>query len=272
MSTKAGAVPGNEEALERPGTGRILRDWSEQPSVVPTAERSSVDIHRLLVRVTGQAAELDPPRVGVGSNLDARLADELVREINRWHDIFRSWIEVVTMQDLDHVHPRWTAHIEGAGLATFTADGQRLGGGGIVRLDTHWPQPATANLIAAAMTSACRLDYPPMAHQILRDARAAYERGEVRKAILDAATSTEISLTALADREGLPSDRLTLGKLVRELAACGHLHAGIAQDLFRLVVNPRNMAIHEGRVTLSAWDTAEACKAAQRAVWTAFPL
>lgn len=104
---------GKEEAPMRPGTGRILRDWSEQPSAVPIAEGTSVDIHRLLVRVTGQAAELGPARVGVGSDLDARLADELFQEINRWHDIFRSWIEVVTMQDLDHVHPRWTAHIEG---------------------------------------------------------------------------------------------------------------------------------------------------------------
>jgi hypothetical protein len=77
---------------------------------------------------------------------------------------------------------------------------------------------------------------------------------------------------AIADREGLPSDRMTLGKLVRELDARGHLQDGMAQELFRLVVNPRNTAIHEGRVTLSAWDTAEACKAAQQAVWTAFPL
>lgn len=263
----------DDEALDLPETRRILRDWSEDPSTACPAERTSIDIKRLLVRVTGHAAEVGPARVGVGGDHDARLTDELFREMNHWHDIFRSWIEVVTMQDLDHVHPRWTAHIEGVGLATFQPDGQRLGRGGILRLDTHWPAPATKHLIANALVSACLHEYPPLAHQVLRDARAAYDRGHMRKAILDAATATEISLNALADRAGLLSGKpLMLGKLVAALDAGGHLPPGTALELFTLVVSPRNKAIHEGRVTLSGWDTAEACKAAQRAVWTAFPL
>lgn len=62
-----------------------------------------------------------------------------------------------------------------------------------------------------------------------------------------------------------------LGQLVSKLDAEGHLDPGAAQELAELVVRPRNKAIHEG-VAPSSWDTAEACKAAQRAVWAAFPI
>lgn len=256
-----------------PDTGVVLRDWEDTRLTETAAVSAPVELRRLLIRVTGAASPLGPPRTGVGPGLAERLSDELYRTSNRWHDIFRSWIEVVTLQDLDHLHPRWTAHVEGAGLATFAPDGSRLGHGGIMHLDTHWPTPASRSLVRNAIAAAGDGKYPPLAHQLLRDARAAYYRGQPRKAVLDAATATEISLTAVADRVGLlPRGKLLmLAGLVSKLDSDGRLGPGVAQELTELVVQPRNTAIHEG-VAPSSWNTAEACKAAQRVVWSAFPI
>jgi hypothetical protein len=260
----------NHDEPVPPDTGQVLCDWDDTGR---TDTPAPVEVRRLLLRVTGAAGPLGPPRTGVGSSLAARLSDELFRTANGWHDVFRSWIEVVTLQDLDHVHPRWTAHVEGAGLATFAPDGSRLGHGGIMRLDTHWPTPATTALVNNAIAAASDGRYPPLAHQLLRDARAAYYREQPRKAILDAATATEISLTAIADRAGLtPAGKfLMLGQLLSKLDANGNLGPGVAQQLTDLVVQPRNKAVHEG-VVPNSWESAEACKAAQRAVWAAFPI
>ena len=254
-----------------PATGQVVRDWHEAPA---TDRPAQLEVRRLLLRVSGAAEQLGQPRLGVGSTLAARLNDELYRTANGWHDAFRSWIEAFTMQDLDHVHPRWTAHTEGAGLATFAPDGSRLGHGGIMRLDTYWPAPTSRAQVHKAIVAASVGEYPPLAHQLLRDARAAWYRAQPRKSILDAAAATEISLTALADRAGIspaPGKFLMLGQLVARLDAEGQLRPGESQEITDLVVQPRNKAIHEG-VTPNSWDTAEACKVAQRAVWTAFPL
>lgn len=252
-------------------TRRILRDWV-QPVDAPVP--AQLGIHRLLVRVNGPTGDLAPPRPGVGPDLLDRLSDELFRTANRWLDVFRSWIEVVTIQDLDHLQPRWTAHIEGATVATFSPDGDRLGRGGMLRLDSRFDEPAPALLVAHAITAAGRDEYPPLAHAVLRDARAAYYRAQPRKAILDAATATEISLTAVADRRGLipPGTFMMLGRLVSALERDGFLEGAVAEELQALVVDPRNKAIHEGLVTLTNWDVAEACKAAQRIVLAAFPV
>ncbi len=193
--------------------------------------------------------------------------------MNGWYDVFRSWIEIVTLQDLDHIHPRWTAHFEGAGLATFEADGGRLGHGGIMRLDTHWPDPAGRRDVGKAIHQACEGRYPPLAHQLLRDARGAYYRDQLRKAILDAATATEISLTSIADQHRLitPGRFMMLGQLLSAVKKAKLVSDDLHAELVKLVAAPRNKAIHEGR-SPSKFDTAEACKAAQRAVWLAFPL
>jgi hypothetical protein len=108
-----------------PSTGRVVHDWTQPLGEVETPD--PVDLRRILIQVTGKEADLGHPRPGVGPTLEARLADEVFRLGNRWQDALRSWVEVLTLQDLDHVHPRWTAHIEGAGIATFGANGRRLG-------------------------------------------------------------------------------------------------------------------------------------------------
>lgn len=254
-----------------PSTGRIVRDWNQPASDLESPD--AVDLRRILMQVTGKEADLGPSRPGVGPTLEARLADEVFRLGNRWQDALRSWVEVLTLQDLDHVHPRWTAHIEGAGIATFGADGRRLGFGGLVRLDSSWPQPATRHDMETALTEASAGRFPPLAHLLLRDARAAWHRMQVRRAVIDAATATEVSLSQVGRAAGVlrAGKSLMLGRLVEKLEADGLLSPEIAGELFSLVVRPRNSAVHGG-IAPSAWNAAEACKAAQRQVWNAFPL
>ncbi len=254
------------------GTGRILADWGECGSPL-NVEDGQVEIRRLLICVTGLAGELGPARVGVGDGLVSRLSDEMFRAARSWHHVFRSWIEILTLQDLDHERPRWTAHIEGAGIATFRPTGERLGHGGIVRLDSEWPTPATRALVGHAIEAAGRSEQPPLAHLLLRDARAAWYRDQPRRALIDAATATEVALTAVADRGGIPRGEKPrmLGGLLRALEKSGALSQARADNLRALVVNPRNKAVHEG-ARPSSWDAAEACKAAQQEVWAAHPL
>jgi hypothetical protein len=248
-------------------TGAIADDWHSEDA----AEAGAHSLRRLLIGVMGPNDALGEPRSGVSSDLTARLADELFRSANVWHDVFRSWIEVATAQDLDHVHPRWDAELEGGGLATFTPEGERFGHGGIVRFHNHDVTPATGNEVTTAIVAAGEPRYPPLAHQLLRDARAAWYRGQSRRAVIDAATATEIALTALVDKAGAnPLGKvLMLGRLVDVARASGLLFPEWCDELMRLVVRPRNKAVHEGAEP-DAWDAAEACKAAQLVVFAAF--
>ena len=157
-------------------------------------------------------------------------------------------------------------------MATFSADGKRLGLGGIVRLDTDSPPAATRDDITQAIVHASEGRYPPLAHLLLRDARAAWYRNQTGRAILDAATAVELSLSPMAERAGWRQRKLpTLGGLVGRLRREGHLTPESADEISELVIRPRNEAIHGGAVP-GAWDTAEACKVAHRAVWAEFPL
>lgn len=257
----------NDRREPSSASGRVLRDWGDNSP--PELGGGPVEVRRLLVRVDGASKGLPPPRVGVGTSLAARLSDELYRHGNRWHDVLRSWIETLTLQDLDHEHPRWTAHLEGAGIATFAADGtRRLGSGGRIRLDTEWPTAASPEVWIAALRGASADHYPHLAYLLLRDARAAWYRGQARRAVIDAATATEVALSGVAAIEGQRDSRrtMTLGTLVDTLRTAGHLNVETANQLMELVVRPRNKAVHEG-VHPSSWNAAEACKAAQVQVY-----
>lgn len=190
------------ETSDAPATHAITSAWREfdQPETVARHAEGPIELERLLIGVAPTIDRLGETRRGVGSSVEARLQDELYIHANRWHDAFRTWIEVVTAQDLDHVHRRWSADIEGASMATFTPAGVRTLSGGRIRLDTHDETPARPGLLRHALTEAGQQHYPPLAHVLLRDGRAAYWRGQMRRAVLDAATSTELSLHALAER------------------------------------------------------------------------
>lgn len=109
-----------------------------------------------------------------------------------------------------------------------------------------------------------------LAHVLLRDGRAAYWRGQMRRAVLDAATSTELSLHALAERHSLVVKSPTLGPLLKAVKHCGAIDGDLWAKLATWVVTPRNAAIHEGREP-DGWHTADGLRAAQMLALLAFP-
>lgn len=255
---------------EPPATGKILRAWlAEVPAEL--AGQDPVSLRRLLLGVTGLRSPEGPPRSGAGPGYLGHVGDELMLAANAWHDRLRSWVEVLTHQDLDHMMPRWDAHIDGVGLARFGADGRRLGAGGRIRLDSGDVTPAPRGYFEHAIASAGAGEYPPLAHLLLRDARAAWRRDQPRRALIDAATAAELGLTALADGNGaMVKGPTPLGRLVKELAAQGVITEAEGASLKESVVDPRNQAIHEG-TSPTPWDAATACQAAELVVRRAFP-
>lgn len=153
------------EASDAPATDAITsaRREFDQPETVARDAEGPIELERLLIGVAPTIDRLGETRRGVGSSVEARLQDELYIHANRWHDAFRTWIEVMTAQDLDHVHRRWSADIEGASMATFTTAGVRTLSGGRIRLDTHDETPARPGLLRHALTEAGQQHYPPLA-------------------------------------------------------------------------------------------------------------
>lgn len=246
------------------------RDFNE-PDINGNAPERSVEVHRLLIGVSTLTARLPAPRFGVGHSTEARLQDELYAQADAWHDVFRTWIEVATAQDLDHVQRRWSAHIEGSTMATFTSAGVRNVSGGRVRLDNYDETPAPPRLVRHAFLRAGRLEYPPLAHVLLRDGRAAYWRRQMRRAVLDAATSSELSLHALVELHHVNVRRPTLGPLLKSVRDAQLIGDELASDLSKWVIRPRNAAIHQGREP-DGWHTADGLRAAQVLALQALPL
>lgn len=255
------------------GSESIADAWRRfnEPGADSDAPNRSVDVHRVLIGVSTSTARLAAPRTGVGHSTEARLQDELYARADAWHDVFRTWIEVTTAQDLDHVQRRWSAHIEGSTMATFTPAGARNLSGNRVRLDNYDETPAPRGSVRYALLRAGQLAYPPLAHVLLRDGRAAYWRRQMRRAVLDAATSVELSLHALVKLHGLTVKRSTLGPLLKTVHEAQLVGDDLASDLSKWVVAPRNAAIHEGREP-DGWHTADGLRAAQVLALQAFPL
>lgn len=267
-------------------TAAILEDWSKgaagpldsnqnlAPDDLEAAKRPQFQLRRLLLKVLRAKEPLPPSRVGVPDDLAAAHGDQLFLRAERWLDIFYSWIEVHTAQDLNYMQPRWTAHVEGAGIATFHRDGTRLGLGELVRLDNLWEIPSSPALLARAIDRAGKDKYPAIAHLLLRDGRAAWHRKQYRRAAIDAGTALEIVLLQLATKEGVTEPKgppPTLGRLVRLLRDQSVIQNSLAMQLQKTVVDPRNRAAHEGAEPDPGGVT-EALQLSGSIVWRIDPL
>jgi HEPN domain-containing protein len=124
-----------------------------------------------------------------------------------------------------------------------------------------------------AMDLAGRTARPPAEWLFIRDARSLLRAGEYRRAVIDAATAAELTLTALLDRhfsakstdaaisEALLDRSQTLGgrcKLVNELIP-GKVPARFQQE----VTEPRNLAAHTGNMLTRQTGEAAVAKATE---------
>lgn len=194
-------------------------------------------------------------------DLTERVRDALEDRVAGWFELFRSWVEVVTGQDLDYRHPVYDVVFPGQGLHVW--DGEEFQPPGGMQLTTPHVTPLPSSEWAALLTLVRDGKEPPVEYLLSRDARAALVRGDTRRAVLDAATAVEVVLTDLFDKElsalsaplksALRKENRTLGRLVGLLAKAS-VEVGATQEELTKLTTARNQAAHRG-VGPSSFDT-----------------
>jgi hypothetical protein len=180
---------------------------------------------------------------------EGAIAAAVGESIEGWFDCVRSWVEILTGQDLDHRHPVYDAHSIGAGFRAWRPEGWQDTG---IIASTPRITPVSLHQWTALMHKAAHAEPPPVEYLLSRDASAAFDRGNYRKTVLDSATALEIVLTSVFDAEGprftsrtgKPPPKLkNLGPLCDWLLAHGPALGADKQEL-TAVIEARNTVIH----------------------------
>lgn len=203
-------------------------------------------------------------------------------EMDTWWDNVRTWLEISTGQRLTQVGhqqpPAWDLDSRTQiWLVSKRTKRERWRGGG----DAIGPERPPVHGVDADVFAACAAlsDIgPPLAWNLLRDARALQGVGQYRRALIDAATAAELAVIELLDerlqdteldiQKVLLDDNPMLGRKARLLARLGNaLPKSFTDDL----VTKRNQAVHKG--VDPTWDECEAAiQAALVQVKKMFPL
>jgi hypothetical protein len=235
-------VPGI--ALRPELTGEQVIWVQEYGAFIPESLRPATTLHRVAVTDV-EGPSYDDHRSWFTPD------HQLAEYINRWFDDVRTWVEVVTGQDLDPNHRIYDAESVGAGL-TFVEpphDGA-LG----LTITTPHVRPLRIREWGDILGFVRDGKEPPLEEVLSRNARAAHRRNANRRAIIDAATALEIALgrhiRALADQ--LPakqqqriSERAALGNYI-SIADHSGLQLAVPVDRLRWLNNLRNDSAHRG--------------------------
>lgn len=169
-----------------------------------------------------------------------------------WFECLRSWCEVLTNQDLDHRAPRPSVTVPGHGWEAWVGGEHHHPFGG-VRFNFRDGNPLTRDQLAGIVDLAGRSVMPANEQLLLRDSRAALDRGQFRRSVVDAGTAMEMSLhkilravcaadsSPVADHYEKLAERWTLGPLVSNLAHVCELPDGLTSE----AVGLRNRVIHK---------------------------
>ena len=169
-----------------------------------------------------------------------------------WFEHVRSWCEVLTNQDLDHHAPRPSVTVQGHGWEAWAGDEHHFPFGGI-RFNFGDGAPVTRDQLARIVDLAGRSVMPATEQLLLRDSRAALDRGQFRRSVVDAGTAMEMSLykileavcaadsSPVADHYLKLAGKWTLGTLIGNLSNMCELPAGLTRD----TVGLRNQVIHK---------------------------
>lgn len=179
--------------------------------------------------------------------VDHRLAEN----IDRWFDDVRTWVEVLTGQDLDPQHRVFDAEAVGTGLTFIEPPHQNALG---LRITMPRIRPIQARDWAALLKAVKEGTEPPLEELLSRDARAAQRRGGNRRAIIDATTAVEIALTrhVVNLRATLPANQQKridrkpgFGTFI-SIAEDSGLTLRVTYDRLRALNDLRNDAAHRG--------------------------
>jgi hypothetical protein len=183
-----------------------------------------------------------------------RLGIAALDGMSEWVERLRTWIEVLTRQDLDHHHPRYEVSYIGAGLWMSNELSPDVALGQLEPISLHrW---------TSALEHVGNLQEPPLEHLLGRDARGAFRRGDLRRAAIDAATATEVALgrlyrvtVAAGHAETTPSsdgrahlDRPDLTSL-RNILLALDVRLAVPPHALDALIGARDEAVHAGRET-----------------------
>ena len=211
-------------------------------------------------------------RTALSSNLP-HLCDELAKEIyessSAWFDRLTEWIGTacnVLLDASDREPPLRHGY-----FAYDGEHGRNLNPGPRVMKAVYLGgRFADESSLEQAIVKSNHVERPPLEHRLLLEAKARLRAGDTRRAVLDAASATEIALTVLLDKslQGLPTNIVNVVQRERrgisDLAAVLRSDLGVTvrTDLVDSVARPRNKAIHSGQVP-SRDVAAKAVKAAE---------
>ena len=181
--------------------------------------------------------------------------------LNEWARRFTRWLEVLALKDHGDDRPPSVSVNNRLGLALFV---NNEGTGGewvspirgptvVVRADHD---PIAAEVWEDAVRRANRSALIPESHRYLSRAYVAMNRGDRRRAVIDAATGVEIALATDVRRlltNSTTASVATLLKNQRGVVELFDLHAALsgAESVSRAsvldrIAGPRNLSVHEG--------------------------
>lgn len=223
--------------------GKLVEWTTKYAASIPEEFQPATALRRIVIT----AVEAPPDAVESWQGPDQQLGDC----IEFWFDQVRSWVEIVTGQDLDPGHRVYDAETVGAGL-TFIAP---LHEGALgIRLTMRHVRPVSGDEWRWILAAVRDGREQPLECLLIRDANAAFARGFYRRAVIDAATALEIALVRILDEklEELPERQrkrlqgATLGRSIDIANASGFEFDVPFEDLKRLN-NARIDAVHRAQ-------------------------
>lgn len=224
-----------------------VQDWRD-PVGAPVPTHAVIE--RLRFATHGAAAD------------DAALQvtqEHFARDQRAWWQRLAEWIGVVSSQDLTGFGRRRRGRSL-LGLSMWNPDvpeGQESGFStlNLGDLRPFCGEPLTKSQLATCMRLTGEEVRPPLAWLLLCDARSLMRYGEYRRAVLDAATATELALTEILDKYATATATPAVMAKVKKTKTLGRLNdlarqlvpSVIPADVQARVIDPRNAATHEGQ-------------------------
>lgn len=191
---------------------------------------------------------------------------QLAEFVAPWFNSVRTWVEVVTGQDLDPNHRVYDAVAVGHGLTFLDRDHDGAHG---LQITTPRVLPVPAREWESILKLVSAGKEPPLEELLSRDARASRRRGAERRAVIEAATALElvISRHVRSRTDQLPESQQrrlgnspSLGTYI-DIAEKSQLTLAVGYENLRWLSTLRNDAAHRGEAP-SNWDTGTAVQIA----------
>lgn len=218
--------------------------WTQEyGAFVPESLRPATAVHRIAISAVEGPSY--PDRSWLTHD------HQLAQSIDTWFDGVRTWVEILTGQDLDPRHRVYDAEAVGDGL-TFIAPPHQDALG--ITITTPRVRPLRHDEWTTILNLVREGTEPPLEEVLSRDARAAQRRNANRRAVIDAATALETTLgrhirtllpTLPESQQKRINDRTALGDYI-SIAEQSGLVLAVAVERLREVNKLRNDAAHRG--------------------------